>query len=109
MIVVVAQEFWGLLQVAYPELGGKPCPNVKMSSRMISTLGYAYFETNEIRLSTSLYAKNKELYHSDIIGHELAHIAAYILFGDYKHGKGWKDCMKAINLRPLVTYKEAVL
>ena len=79
----------------------KACPTLRVSKRMTSAAGYAYYERNEIAISHSLLRAFPTDFRDDTIPHELAHIIAYQLTGyggnkGESHGKEWQDVCIAI-------------
>lgn len=73
-------------------------PGVEWSKRMTKTAGVALLEDGKIRLSSPLFWQYPEGFIVEIVPHELAHIAAFRIFGDNGHGQGWRQCMQALGL-----------
>ena len=65
---------------------------VEFSNRLKTSMGYAYYRKNIIRLSTRLWSRATITERRDTIRHELAHIVSFKMFG-YRgtgHGANWK-------------------
>ena len=73
--------------------------------RLTSTLGRAHFHTCKIELSAPAFAvaecDSEEM--RDTIRHELAHLVAFELYRDRKHGNGFKRAAIALGARPKAT------
>lgn len=84
------------------------CTNVKaiMSTRKSTTAGKAYvgrvpFGVYEISLNIPLLAVNNDPDQIDqTVGHEIAHLIAYKVYGDRGHGASWKKVMRYFGLAP---------
>ena len=103
-VTAKADLVWQQLCQLYPQLGGIPRPAVKYNARLKTTAGRAFFDSNPpyFDLSLELLWQYPDTVIEDTVPHELAHIAAYIVFGDCGHGKAWKSVMLAINRPPAV-------
>jgi predicted SprT family Zn-dependent metalloprotease len=73
--------------------------------RLTSTLGRAHFHSCKIELSSPAFAvaecDSEEM--RDTIRHELAHLVAFELYADRKHGNGFKRAAIALGARPKAT------
>lgn len=65
-----------------------------------TTAGTANLRNNHIRINPVLFDQNKQDYFSDTIPHEVAHLVAFIVFGDTGHGKDWKFTMTRFGCDP---------
>lgn len=83
------KRWWAKLRAKFPQLP-ETVPTIKLNNRLKTTAGYAYYETNHVDLSVELFWQYTQRFCCDTIPHELAHLAAYYLFKDAGHGKGWK-------------------
>nr|WP_136249688.1 SprT-like domain-containing protein [Ningiella ruwaisensis] len=83
-----------------------PLPEVKLNQRG-RIAGSAVLQRNVIRLQPMLFFQNQDYYHSDVIPHELAHLAVYHLHGKVRpHGVQWQNLMiNVLNVKPLVTHQ----
>jgi len=95
-----ARRWWNIIRKHYPELSPNT-PRVVLNNRLKTTAGRAFIENNPpyIDLSTELFWEYTEQFTEDTIPHELAHIAAYILFGDSGHGKGWYTVLNTVGIK----------
>ena len=92
---------WNKAIKKYPNMFGKPVPKISLNNRFKTTAGMAYYDTNEIKLSTELFAEHTEHFVADTIPHEVAHIVDWIVFGEWGHGPTWKRVMReCYNLEP---------
>jgi predicted SprT family Zn-dependent metalloprotease len=100
-VIASADNWWGILQSKYPTIS-KIRPAVKYNKRLKTTAGRAFIENKPqyIDLSNELLWEHPNDFFDDTIPHELAHCAAYTVFGDSGHGIGWKTVMRAIGLEP---------
>jgi SprT protein len=58
-----------------------------------TTAGAANLRENHIKINQGLFSENKEAFFKRTIPHEVAHLVAYIVFGDTGHGVDWKFTM----------------
>lgn len=91
--------WWAKIVAVFPELGTHTRPPIKLNNRLKTTAGRAFFEENYIDLSTELFWEHTENFTQDTIPHELAHIAAYKVFGDEGHGMGWKMTLQRVGIK----------
>ena len=66
------------------------------------SLGIAYPERNLVRINTILQSENLAHILEEVICHEVAHIAAYHLYGPKikSHGPEWKDLVTKAGFHP---------
>lgn len=107
-----AHETWAILHNLYPNVLNNITPRVIFNNRLKTTAGRAFLEKDPqyIDLSTELMEQYPEEFCRVIIPHELAHIAAYNVYNDHGHRKGWKTIMNQLGLEPnpyhnMVNYK----
>lgn len=98
-------ELWAVFRGKYPTLPEKP-PKLAFDKRIRKAWAYAY-GTECIRLSFEACLARPELYLSDIVGHELAHVVqAHIDDSETEdHGKTWARLMREIGLEPKEFYE----
>jgi len=103
-VTAKANLVWQELCHLYPQLRDMPRPAVKYNKRLKTTAGRAFIDSKPpyFDLSNDLLWQYPDTVIEDTVPHELAHIAAYIVFGDCGHGKDWKSVMVAINRPPAV-------
>lgn len=79
-------------QIAVLKFGNKigTEPKVIINKRLTSTAGRAFVEKGYIDLSEYLFSRNIVDFCDNTIPHELAHMIAFRLYKDHKHGKAWK-------------------
>ncbi len=63
-----------------------------------TTAGMAHLYKNHIRLNPILYKRDNHVRDSTI-GHEIAHLVAFIVYKDHGHGPGWKHVMNVFGLK----------
>lgn len=75
---------------------------IQFKKNMGVTAGLAYSGKLRIVLNEELFLANQKDFFEDIIPHETAHIAQYVLYPDEEvsHGKHWKKLMKSLGLKP---------
>lgn len=91
--------WWSKIVTVFPELRNHTRPPIKLNNRLKTTAGRAFFEANYIDLSPELFWEHTENFTQDTIPHELAHIAAYRVFGDEGHGTGWKMTLQRVGIK----------
>ncbi len=101
-----AEAWWRELRRHYPSIQKSP-PTMVLNGRLTRTLGRAWVDSNPqiIDLSIKNMLTNINLYRSDIIPHELAHLVAFTVYGDTGHGKAWKQIMVDLGLTPRLSYR----
>ena len=69
---------------------------------MGTTAGKAHYYENRITLSPTLLKENSTNFINQIVGHEIAHLITFNLYGQFikPHGKHWKSVMLNLNLNP---------
>lgn len=67
-------------------------PSVDFDCRGV-TAGHAVLRENHISLNSVLLVENTDDFIARTVGHEVAHIIAFRLFGDRGHGRAWKRVM----------------
>lgn len=67
-----------------------------------ATAGQAWRSSNTIELSLDYLKKHEEEVVTQILGHEMAHIVAPLIYGDKGdgHTPKWKQVMRELGLRP---------
>lgn len=96
-------KWWNIIRRIYADHNlEKPAFNI--NKRLKVRLGYACLNNNTISLSAQNFWEYTELFCTDIIAHELAHIVAYQIHGDTGHGIGWQMVMQNLGLTPILEY-----
>lgn len=64
--------------------------------------GTATLQENKIRVNFGLYKQNQTSFLSQVIGHEISHLANYQLYGNMQdgHGAKWQSVMRRLGLVP---------
>jgi len=99
-LIVYVDAYWHKAIQLWPALMSKPMPQVVINPRLRTTAGRAFFDRNMVDFNKSLMETNKEYFIQDTIPHELAHIIAFVLFGDDGHGADWRRVLEALTGRP---------
>lgn len=99
-----ARETWTVLVNLYPNILFNITPKVILNNRLKTTAGRAFIEHDPqyVDLCTELMEQYTEEFCNVIIPHELAHLAAYTVYNDRGHRKGWKTIMRQLGLEPEV-------
>ena len=102
-----ADIIWRELGVHYPKLRAHRVPDVLLNSRLYRTAGRAWQEDQVIELGTKFLLHSPQYrarMYCEILPHELAHCADYLLFGESElacgHGTGWRHLMQKLGLEP---------
>lgn len=102
-----ADHVWWRLQTLYPDLRRYKTPTITLNGRFTRTAGIAYQEDQLIQLATKFLLhspKYRQIMYNEILPHELAHIADYLLFGycpeKCGHGTKWAEIMVQLGLKP---------
>lgn len=83
-------------------------PIFRFDSRLKKVFAYAYVNSNVIRISKDWWNKERDLYCSDIIAHEIAHQIEFNLMGELSqdvHGPIWQEIMHNYGIEPLTHYE----
>lgn len=91
--------WWAKIVAVFPELRTHTRPPIKLNNRLKTTAGRAFLEHNYVDLSVELFWEYTEEFTQDTIPHELAHIAAYKVFGDEGHGNGWRTTLQRAGIK----------
>lgn len=85
---------WDKLRTIYPDIQIR-YPAIIINKRLKTTGGRAFTFKNPqyIDLSYELLLEHGESFIDWVVPHELAHLAAYTVYGDNGHGRGWKTVM----------------
>lgn len=78
-------------------------PTVKFTVRGM-TAAYALFDSQELDFNLQLGIQNRELYETEIVGHEFVHLLADEVYEHQHHGKEWKELMREFGLDPKLQY-----
>ena len=79
-------------------------PTVSFTVRGM-TAAYALFDNQELDFNLHLGLHNRELYETEIVGHEFVHLLADEVYGHQQHGKEWKELMREFGLDPKLAYQ----
>lgn len=106
-----ADIVWAELARQYPALRTVKTPDIVLNGRLWRTAGRAYQQDGFIELGWKFLehsAKYRAIMYDVILPHELAHIADYIVYGESElecgHGKGWREMMVYLGLKPKATH-----
>jgi SprT protein len=100
---VVANRIQALLAVAEGHWG-RPFPKPVITYDLRGrTAGQAIFRQNRIRINRVLLENNFDAFIKQTVGHELAHLVCWKLYGPRAkaHGAEWKKVMGVLGLPPL--------
>lgn len=90
-------RWWKRIRRVYPSLPETP-PSFKLNNRLKTTAGRAWLNQYMIDLSVELFDEHTQYFADDTIPHELAHIAAFKVYGDPGHGIGWYTVLKSAGI-----------
>jgi len=62
--------------------------------------GVAYLQQWKVNYNLELLIANEEEFLKQTVGHEIAHLVAFQLFGSRGHDKAWKYVMRQLGLEP---------
>ncbi len=98
----------------FPALDIQDVPAVKLNFRFSRTLGCCYPEQHRVEFSAKALlqdARTQQVMLDEVVAHELAHYADYLLHGLSEakcgHGSGWTKIMRALALEPTKSYQVA--
>lgn len=101
LVAASAKFWWAKLYTLYPVIGPH-IPKIKYNKRLKTTAGRAFYAAvpQYVDLSVELLWEYPDEMLNDTIPHELAHLAAFTVYGDSGHGPSWKKVMREIGLEP---------
>ena len=96
--------------------GMLPDVPLRLSNRMRSSLGHmmpgrhrnGHRYVVEIALNIDLLLPGNGAERVDTLLHEMAHVADYLLSGEYGHGASWRAWAKSVGCRPTTLYDRPV-
>lgn len=91
------KTWWARIRKHYPQLPNI-IPGYSLNNRLKTTAGLAYCEEYRITVSSELFWQHTRQFCEDTIPHELAHLAAWYIFQDRGHGKGWYQVIETVNI-----------
>lgn len=68
------------------------------------TAAYALYDSQVLDFNLPLALQNREVFETEIVGHEFIHLLADQVFDHQHHGREWKELMREFELPPTVTY-----
>ncbi|MNC35194.1 hypothetical protein D3C75_836670 [compost metagenome] len=69
------------------------------------TAAYALFDSKVLDFNLQLGLQNREVFETEIVGHEFIHLLADEVFEHQHHGKEWKELMREFGLKPSTSYE----
>lgn len=109
-----SRRVWLELCHLFPQLSIQDMPTVKLNFRFSRTLGCCYPEQHRVEFSGKALlqdAHTQQVMLDEVVAHELAHYADYLLHGlseaSCGHGSGWTKIMRALALEPAKSYQVA--
>lgn len=78
-------------------------PNVTFSVKGM-TAAYAVFDTRILDFNLQIGLRHREVFATDIVGHEFVHLLAHELHDHIGHDEPWKDLMREFGYKPDETY-----
>lgn len=71
-----------------------------------TNIGLAYCTIHRVNFNPVLLLENPDLFFDSIIGHEVAHIVAVVIWGNEiaDHGEEWREVMALFGIPPTVRY-----
>ena len=85
---------WNTFAKVFPELKNHNVPAVKINNRLKTTAGKAWYDLHLVEFSAELMWEHTDNFIADTIPHEVAHLVAAIVFGDFGHRSGWKQTLE---------------
>ena len=75
---------------------------VTFSPKLVTTFGQAVYHNGEFTVSYNpvLWAKASDKQKRQVVIHEMMHVVAYMMKGDFTHGKFWKSLMVKAKAAP---------
>lgn len=95
-------NYWTLAQSRWPELLDHDAPTVTFIHGGRAA-GHAYYSEHRVRFNTALAERYPGEFLKQVVGHEVAHIVAYALYGPKRgsgHGRAWQSVMRGLGLKP---------
>lgn len=92
-----------LRERAFVKYGVDINPNVTFSVQGM-TAAYAVFDEQVLDFNLHLGLNNREVFETEIVGHEFVHLLADQLYDHQGHGKEWKSLMREFGYTPDATY-----
>lgn len=68
----------------------------------ISDIGRLDFRNEQYQYNKSIFLKYQQWCLTNVVPHEVAHLASSIIYQDLSHGKNWRHIMKIFNVSPRV-------
>lgn len=93
-----------LREQAFVAYGVDINPNITFSVRGM-TAAYAVFDTQVLDFNLPLALRHKELFTTDIVGHEFIHLLAHRVHNHTNHGTPWRELMSEFGFKADVSYK----
>ena len=75
---------------------------LEFNDRLLATFGDANKSTNTIRISTKIWRTATQAQRREVVMHEYCHLADWVKYRGWGHGRGWRHLMRTCGLEPKV-------
>lgn len=93
-----------LREQAFVAYGVDINPSITFTVRGM-TAAYAVFDTQVLDFNLPLAMRHRELFTTDIVGHEFIHLLAHKIYDHTQHGAPWRELMSEFGFKADVSYE----
>jgi SprT protein len=92
-IIEETKKYYALARTLYPKQFTNPDPIIDFKLRGVAA-GKAWLTKNKIQYQPKIASQNLDDFLKSTVPHEVAHIVAWVVYGDNSHGEYWQHVMK---------------